>query len=611
MRLILVSSLLIVSISVTFLGCGEKFDIQNDSLNDDGINALIIVPKNFGLNYQLQREVIDRYGWNIIHTGVFDTITACPPVLDNLPVDPIIPDLLIHEITNIEDYDCIIITHSTGNFYEIPNSNEDIIKNPEAIKLIKDAADKGIPVFASCAGVRILAAADVLSGKEITGSPRFIDEYNQAGAIYLGKDKPPTVAGNIITSMRGQLNSVGNINTISAVMEKHQNKTGKKEKSKNDFIYTDSANFDNEEIIFSKTFGGFASDGAHALLETRDGGFLVTGYTFSEGSGDADIMVVKTAVTGELEWTATFGGKGMDYGYDCAIDGNDYLIVGYTSSYGAGSKDVYLTKIDEKGRIIWEKTYGGKSWDVGKSVCVTNEREYLLCGFTHSFGKGEEDIYVIMTDSMGNEIWSKTFGGERLDMGNTILVNSEGNYIVGATSGSFAGGNSDIYLVEIDTDGNEIWAKAYQAESQVGYGFDWCESIELSNKDGYIITGYSDCNQLMDAYIQYIDNSGKDIWQKPLGPGFYHYARSTVETDDGFLITCGSNRHLDGNGRIYLSVIDSVGQLINQMTLDGSGLEYGRDICRTKDGNIAIVGYTDSFGKGKFDACLIKLNMSM
>ena len=74
---------------------------------------------------------------------------------------------------------------------------------------------------------------------------------------------------------------------------------------------------------------------------------IVTGYTFSQGSGDADILVVKTDSKGEMHWARTFGGAGTEYGNDCEVLGDGYLITGYTTSFGAGSKDVYAIKIDK------------------------------------------------------------------------------------------------------------------------------------------------------------------------------------------------------------------------------------------------------------------------
>jgi putative intracellular protease/amidase len=611
MKFTIVLMVIAMGVLLVLSGCGKFSDQDKGSINDEGVNALMLVPNNYGLNYQLLREAIDQYGWNIIHTGVSDTISACPPVLKAVSVPPIIPDLPISEITDVGEYDCLIIAPSTGNYIEIPDSHEDLIQSPEAMKLIRDAVKAGIPVFGMCAGVRVLAAAGVIDGKEITGSWRYQEEYKEAGATYLGKDNPPIIAGSIITSVRGQTNSVGNINAISAVMERQLYKTGEKLISDEQFIYSEAADFKDGGIILSKTYGGFASDGGHAVIETDDGGFLITGYTFSGGSGDADILVIKTDGDGEAEWIHTYGGKGMEYGYDCTEAEDGYLIVGYTSSFGSGSKDVYLLKIGKLGKVIWEKTCGGPGWDVGKSIAVSENNEYFICGFTHSFGEGEEDIYVIKVDSGGNEIWSKTFGGERLEMGNTIRTSGDGNFVIGATSGTFAGGNTDFYLLKIDADGNKIWDKAYQGESATGHGFDWCNSVELSSGGGYILTGYSDCNWLMDAYIQIVDSLGNDIWHKSVGPGFYHFANVNVETNSGQFVMCGATRSVDGNSDIYLVKLSADGKIEQQKNIAGPGHEYGRDICLTRDGNVALVGYTDSFGRGKFDVCLIKMWTSL
>jgi len=580
-----------------------------DSTRDDGVHALIIVPENYGLNYQLMREAIDQYGWNITLAGVKNEIQPCPPADVNIDLRPIIPHLTVSEIPDVRAYDCLIIAPATGSYFEIPDSHEDLIQSHEAMKLITDATDSGMPVFASCASVRVLAAADIIRGKKIVGSPRFREEYRLAGATWLGRDMPPTVDGCVITSMRGQTNSIANMIAVSSVMESRQSKSGEKNKPEDRFILSGPAAFEGTGITFARTYGGFASDGGHALLETSDGGFLITGYTYSAGTGDADVLVIKTDQNGETEWVQTYGSTGTEYGYGCSETGDSYLITGYTTSHDSRSKDIYLLNIDKQGGLVWENQFGGTSWDVGTSVCVTPDNNYLVCGFTHSYGAGEEDIYLLKIDSEGNEIWSQTYGGKRAEMGNTILPASDGGYVIGASTGTYGGINSDMYIIKIDADGTQIWDQSIDGGKQTGYGFDWCRSLSLTSSGGYILTGYSDCNWLMDTFIQTLDSLGQEVQRTIVGPGFYHFGNAAVETNDGRIAVCGSTRHISGNADITLIRIGADGALQGNENLIGAGNEYASDICLTRDGQLAVLGFTDSFGQGKFDVCLLKIEM--
>jgi len=167
-------------VCVVFSGCDLGSGKQ-------GVNALLLVPRNAGANYYLMRDVLEEYGWNVIHTGVLDTITPCPWFATHGVVYPFVPDVRLEDITDIRDYDCLIITPAAGNAAPIENSHADILESSQALSLIKRADYYGLAVFSMCAGVRVLAAADVVRERFIVGAPRFREEYVAAGANYVAR----------------------------------------------------------------------------------------------------------------------------------------------------------------------------------------------------------------------------------------------------------------------------------------------------------------------------------------------------------------------------------------------------------------------------------------
>ena len=172
-----------------------------------------------------------------------------------------------------------------------------------------------------------------------------------------------------------------------------------------------------------------------------------------------------------IEWEDIFGGVNNDKGYSVqeTSDGG-YILAGYTYSFGTGESDVYLIKLDSNGDTIWTKTYGGDSYDVGYSVQETSDGGYIIVGYTYSFGAGESDVYLIKTDSNGNVLWTKTFGGASYDMGYSVQETSDGGYIITGYTDSFGAGGSDVYLIKTDSNGNIAWTRTYGgSSSEAGY----------------------------------------------------------------------------------------------------------------------------------------------
>ena len=115
-------------------------------------------------------------------------------------------------------------------------------------------------------------------------------------------------------------------------------------------------------------------------------------------------------------WTKTYGGSNNDYGYYIQLTSDSgYIIVGYTESYGAGKKDVYLIKTNAEGKKEWQRTYGGRGNDEGKTAQQVADGGYIIVGYTESYGADNKDIYLIKTDTNGDEVWHRTFGGKNYD----------------------------------------------------------------------------------------------------------------------------------------------------------------------------------------------------
>ena len=324
---------------------------------------------------------------------------------------------------------------------------------------------------------------------------------------------------------------------------------------------------------------------------------------------DEDSLYVRSNITyGSsplISFRKDFGGIGNDIGYSVkqTADGG-LIIVGSTDSWGNGETDLWLIKTNNEGIKEWDKTFGGGEGDWGTSVQQTADNGFIILGHTLSFGNGYYDIFMIKTDSEGNEIWVKTFGGNEEDFGYSVIQTSDGGYILVGFTVSFGSGNKDVWIIKTDSQGNEEWNKTYGgSEREIGF------AVEQTSDDGFIITGLTETNTfgLYDILLIKTDINGENIWEKNIGNGNYEVGSSVKQTQDGgFIITGYTISYGNGAKDIWLVKTDPVGEIEWDRTFGGIHNDGGHDVFQTNSGGFIVLGYTESSGNGQKDFKLIK-----
>ena len=261
-----------------------------------------------------------------------------------------------------------------------------------------------------------------------------------------------------------------------------------------------------EMITWEKTFGGSDYDGANSLIQTADRSYAVAGYTESKGAGEDDVWVIKLDHKGNMVWDKTFGGSDDDEAYSIiqTSDGG-YAVAGYTESKGAGKEDFWVIKLDSKGNMVWDKTFGGSDEDWAISIIQTTDGSYAVAGWTYSKGAGEGDFWVIKLDKSGTIIWDKTFGGSDEDWAISIIQTSDGGYAVAGLTSSKGAGEGDFWVIKLDHEGNIIWDKTFGGSDD-----DEAYSIIQTSDGGYAVAGYTESKGAgkYDTWVIKLDEQG-------------------------------------------------------------------------------------------------------
>ncbi len=262
------------------------------------------------------------------------------------------------------------------------------------------------------------------------------------------------------------------------------------------------------EILWSKILKGPKNDFVSSIQETSDEGYIISGKTISSEREDEDILVVKLDSNGNIAWAKTIGGVNNEAGSSIQqINDGGFILTGGTYSFGAGKIDIIVIRLDSKGNIIWAKTIGSENDEEGWNIKQTLDGGFILVGQTGDFQNNNSDIVLTKLDKYGKIEWSKIIGGLSNDEAYSIQQTKDGNYILTGSTYSFGKGEYDIILINIDKNGNVIWTKTIGQEKNDGIqGME----ISLSSDSGYILTGATIISEKsdLDILVAKLDSEG-------------------------------------------------------------------------------------------------------
>lgn len=351
-------------------------------------------------------------------------------------------------------------------------------------------------------------------------------------------------------------------------------------------------------------FGGNKEDIGQSVIQAKDLGYVLTGFTESFGlDNDLDVYVVRTDVDGKEVWSNFYDDGFAEHGYDLieTIDGG-FLIVGDIKPTPAATSDVYLLKINAAGQKLWSKQYGGDSTDVGVRIIPTNSGGgYLIVGKSNSQGVGQEDVLLVKIDNNGNQVWLKTHGTAGNDEGRSVVELNNG-YLITGTAENPNNGTLDILLLKVDLNGNEEWRKYFGNASEIDQGYD----IVSTGDGNFALTGYTGSNS--DGILIKVDEDGNVIWETTFGGSLGDIAFDMVLSNDNMLVITGITEVSTSNVNAFIAKYDLNGNQIwfNNAIGQDTHIDFANAIQQTHDNGFIVVGYNSLFGAFINDVTLIK-----
>ncbi len=351
---------------------------------------------------------------------------------------------------------------------------------------------------------------------------------------------------------------------------------------------------------YTKSYDGFASsDEGYNTIMTKEGGLaLVSTASFVDG------YLLKTDSCGVVEWSKKYDYNGQSDDFKAGIQTFDggYVMIGTTFSSVTFKNDMFVVRTNSVGDTIWQKSIGGANNDYGRAIIETADTNYVLVGYTTSYGIGGNDIYVVKIDTSGNVITQKTYGATKNEQANAIINTMDGNIAIFGETKSYGSGQEDYYLMKLNTSLDSIWGKYYG-----GTKSDFGMSLVQTPDSGFAMAGGSGSyttTSTQDFYIVKADKQGTFQWKKIYDSGFIDVANSIDNGNNGALLVTGTFPVSGSDYDMYLMELNSNGTTVFAERHGGTGMQRGNSVKSIGNNGWLALGFTDTSNAG--DIYLVK-----
>ncbi len=360
------------------------------------------------------------------------------------------------------------------------------------------------------------------------------------------------------------------------------------------------------DTAWSAVYGGSDDDGASCVIVDDGGNYVVAGYTYSYGSGYSDLWLLKiNPLTGDTVWSVVYGGAYSEGAEDVVVapDGN-YIVAGYTYTYGAGGSDVWLLKIDSSdGSLLWSRTFGAADDDGAYSLAIDDSGYVIIAGYTTS--APYRNGYLLKVDAdTGGLVWSRVFGGAATDEFYAVAVDGNGDYVLAGRTHSPSGGYFDVWTMKVSPAGDVLWEKVYGGSMDDG-----AADVVVDNDGNYVVAGRTvlDVNDYNDIWILKVEPvNGDTLWTRVFSTSEPEGATAIALLGNGDYAVGGLTA-ISGSWDAWVMGISQQGDSLWGAIYGGSESDGITSLAVDDGGNLVMAGYTGSFGNGFSDVWVLKL----
>ena len=383
------------------------------------------------------------------------------------------------------------------------------------------------------------------------------------------------------------------------------------------FTYIDSQGYNdaiivkldsNLTILDANRYSGDNDDYFHSIVIDNDGNYVAVGFTYSEGQGNSDALIVKFDSNLNIIAAKIYGGYNNDYFDFITVDNyGNYIVIGNTASEGQGSNDALIVKFNSDLNIIAAKIYGGNYYDYFESVKVDNNGNYIVVGNTFSEGQGNSDALIVKFDSNLNILAAKIYGGSDIDSFESIVIDNSGNYIIAGYTRSEGQGNIDALIVKFNSDLNIIAAKTYGGSDDDSF-----YNVAVDDDGNYITVGdtFSEGQGSNNALIVKFNNNLTISNAKIYGKSNLDYFYDIIIGNDGNYIAVG-NTYFNGS---YCGLISKISYLPSGAFTSNLGYVFDDSNLTLTNSNLTLANSNLTFANvSNFilaDSNLMLLNIS-